>query len=75
MPAWGDGGGSDADTWKLVHFVRHLPDLTDEHLEEMEALNPKSPSEFEEERQDRMFLEGQEPDSTSPTPPCHHHKE
>ena len=75
MPAWGDGSGSDADTWKLVHFVRHLKDLTEEHLEEMEALNPKSPSELEEERQDRMFLEGNEPNSTSPTPPRHHHKE
>ena len=75
MPAWGDGSDSDADTWKLVHFVRHLADLTDEQVEEMEAVNPKTPSELEEERQDRMFLEGKEPDSTSRTPPRHHHKE
>jgi cytochrome c len=76
MPAWGDGSSDDADTWKLVHFVRHLNDLTPEHLKEMEALNPKSRSEFEEERQDREFLEGKaadEPEATSSHP--HHHKE
>ena len=60
MPAWGDGTGHDADTWKLVHFVRHLNDLTAEQLEEMEALNPRSPSELEEERQDRDFLDGKD---------------
>jgi mono/diheme cytochrome c family protein len=75
MPAWGDGSDSDVDTWKLVHFVRHLADLTDEQVEEMEAVNPKTASELEEERQDRMFLEGKESDSTSPTAPHHHHKE
>jgi cytochrome c len=75
MPAWGDGRGNDQDTWKLVHFVRHLSELTDEQLTEMEALNPKSPSELEEERQNKDFLEGKEPDPTSSTPPHHIHKE
>jgi mono/diheme cytochrome c family protein len=42
MPAWGDGTGNDQDTWKLVHVVRHLNELTDEHLKEMEALNPRT---------------------------------
>lgn len=74
MPAWGDGSGNDTDTWKLVHFVRHLTDLTEEQLREMEGLNPKSPAEFEEERQDREFLEGAEP--KAPPPPAHHqHRE
>src|SRR5262245_42367474 len=49
MPAWGKGGGDDADTWKLVHFIRHLQHLTPAHLEEMSALNPKSPLELQEE--------------------------
>jgi mono/diheme cytochrome c family protein len=60
MPAFGDGTADDTDTWKLVHFVRHLNDLTPEHLKEMEGLNPKSPSDLEEERQDQAFLEGTE---------------
>jgi mono/diheme cytochrome c family protein len=73
MPAWGNGTSDDADTWKLVHFVRHLNDLTGEHLKEMEALNPKTPSELEEERQDREFLEGADAPPALPSHP--HHKE
>ena len=72
MPAWGSGGEHDHDTWKLVHFVRHLKDLGPEQLQQMGSLNPKSPSELEEERQDKDFLEGKGPDSTSTTP-AHHH--
>src|SRR6266851_1240080 len=76
MPAWGDGTADDATTWKLVHFVRHLNDLTSEHLKEMEGLNPKTPSEMEEERQDREFLErtGSDAIAAPPAPP-HHHKD
>lgn len=73
MPAWGDGTADDADTWTCVHFVRHLNDLTAEHLKEMEALNPKSPSELEEERQDREFLEGKGADEP-PAAPSHRHQ-
>jgi hypothetical protein len=58
-----------------VHFVRHLNELTDDHLKEMEAHNPRSPSELEEERQDKDFLEGKEPDTTPSTPAHHVHKE
>jgi mono/diheme cytochrome c family protein len=75
MPAWGDGTGHDPDTWKLVHFVRHLEDLTAEQLKEMEALNPKSPSELEEERQDRDFLEGRDSEPSGSIPSHHQHKE
>jgi mono/diheme cytochrome c family protein len=75
MPAWGDGSGNDEGTWTLVHFVRHLNELTDEHLKEMEALNPRSPTELEEERQDRDFLEGTEPNTTPSTLPHHVHQE
>ena len=59
MPAWGDASGrDDADTWKLVHFIRHLPKITPKELREMEALNPKSPAEMEEMRAEQEFLEG-----------------
>jgi len=75
MPAWGDGSGTDTDTWKLVHVVRHLNELTDEHLKEMGVLNPKTPAELEEERQDRNFLEGKEPDAPPPASLHHQHGE
>jgi mono/diheme cytochrome c family protein len=74
MPAWGDGSPNDPDTWKLVHFIRHLPDLTEVHLKEMEGLNPKSRSEIEEELQDKQFLEGKDVDKP-PSVPHHQHKE
>jgi len=69
MPAWGKGGPDDTDTWKLVHFVRRLNELTPEHLKEMAAANPKSPSELEEEKEDERFLAGED----SPAPAPHHH--
>ncbi len=70
MPAWGPGGDNDADTWKLVHFIRRLKDLTPDQLTAMEALNPKTDAEREEERQDDQFLSGQDP---TPAPPGHQH--
>ena len=41
MPAWGKGGQDDMDTWKLVHFIRRLKDLTPEQLKEMERPEPQ----------------------------------
>jgi mono/diheme cytochrome c family protein len=75
MPSWGDGSGHDTETWKLVHVVRHLDDLTAEMLGEMATLNPRTAAELEEERQDQSFLEGKDPQTSSPTPPHQHHKE
>jgi mono/diheme cytochrome c family protein len=66
MPAWGEEGPHDAtESWELVHFIRHLPKVTREELEEMEKLNPKSSAELKEDEETRKFLEGGEP-STSP---------
>jgi len=41
-----------------VLFVRHLPDLTGAELRQMRELNPKTPSEADEDREEREFLEG-----------------
>jgi cytochrome c553 len=68
MPAWGTGGTDDVDSWKLVHFVRRLAELTPEQLKEMAAANPKSPSELQEEKDDERFLAGEDV-----TPAPHHH--
>ena len=69
MPAWGAGGPDDADSWKLVHFIRHIEHLTPEDLKAMAAANPKSPSELEEEKEDDRFLAGED---VVPPPPHHH---
>jgi mono/diheme cytochrome c family protein len=74
MPAWGTPGDNDADTWKLVHFIRHLAELTEEHLNEMKSLNPRSPAELEEERQDDSFLAGGDSDSTGLQHGSHEHQ-
>ncbi len=59
MPAWGDDTAeSDLQTWHLVHFVRHLPAITEEELGEMEELNPRSLREIREEEMENRFLEG-----------------
>jgi len=59
MPAWGEGGDNDEASWKLVHFIRHLPQLTPEEEKHMESMNPKSPEEKQEEQQEQDFLNRQ----------------
>ena len=57
MPGFGTDG-NDEDSWKLVHFVRHLPNITDEELARMKEWNPKSPADLQVEEEIRRFLEG-----------------
>ena len=60
MPGWGNGTiEGERESWALVHFVRRLPRLTDEDIDGMEALNPKSPAELKEDEEARRFLEGE----------------
>jgi hypothetical protein len=42
-------------------FCRHLPSLSAGEIKEMEKLNPKSPDDLEEERQEEEFLKGGSP--------------
>jgi mono/diheme cytochrome c family protein len=58
MPAFGQPGPHDTDTWKLVCFVRHLPQITLEEERQMMKLNAKTPDEIEEERAEEEFLNG-----------------
>ena len=72
MPAWGEAVDNDEDSWKLVHFIRHLPQLTPEEEKAMELLNPKGPEDKSEEQQEQEFLNQSAPaPQTSP----HHHKD
>ena len=69
MPAFGDPGDQDIDTWKLVCFVRRLPRLTFEQEQQMKKMNPKTPDDLEEERQEEQFLNG----GAAPAPEGYHH--
>ncbi len=66
MPAWGEVGDADEDSWKLVYFIRHLPQLSPDEQKEMEQLNPKGPDEKLEEQQEEDFLKGN--DNSQPQP-------
>ena len=72
MPAFGDPGDEDMDSWKLVSFIRHLPLLTDAEETEMQRLNPKSPDEIQEEKEEQDFLKG-DVKPASPATTMHHH--
>ena len=60
MPAWGnpESGDFDHDTWMLVLFIRHLPQVTAEEEHEMQKLNPKTAADREEEQREEDFLNG-----------------
>ena len=57
MPAWATPSSAE-ESWKLVHFIRHLPRLAPEELIEMERLNPRSVTEWRELEQEEQFLQG-----------------
>lgn len=57
MPSFSSHGMND-DSWKLVHFIRHLPRLTADERLEMSRYNPKSPADREEDKQEDEFLNG-----------------
>ena len=49
MPVWGEGDpAEDKDSWKLAHFIRHLPQLTPKGLDQIKALNPKTQKDLKE---------------------------
>jgi mono/diheme cytochrome c family protein len=60
MPGFGEPGHQD-ESWKLVRFIRHLPQLTPEQRLEMERNNPKSLEDRAEEREEEKFLRGETP--------------
>jgi len=67
MPAWGaDTPEDDRETWELVHFIRHLPTISEAELQEMKDLNPKSRKEYEQEEETRRFLAGSAEAPASP---------
>ena len=71
MPGFGGTHGSEEDSWKLVRFIRHLPQLSAEERMEMERNNPKGPEDRDEEREENDFLRGQ-PVQQKPEREHHH---
>jgi len=75
MPAFGGTGSEHSDTdatWKLVHFIRHVPSLTAEERIEMEKYNPKGPEDREEEQKENDFLNGAPAKPASKSEQHHH---
>ena len=70
MPAWGTGTpeGQRA-SWALVHFIRRLPTLTEDEIDRMAQLNPKTAEQWREEEEARRFLAGED---VKPAPAAPH---
>jgi mono/diheme cytochrome c family protein len=57
MPGWSTGTASGEEaSWQLVHFIRHLPQLTADELDAMKARNPRSPEDIRHEIEEERFL-------------------
>ncbi len=76
MPGWGNGtAAGERSSWHLVHFIRRLPKLTPEDMEEMEALNPKPPAEVRQQIEEERFLQGGEVTPARPPSRSREHAE
>lgn len=72
MPAWSTGTDEGKESsWHLVHFIRELPRLTAEQVDQMKAMNPRSPAEIRQEIEEEKFLSGT--DTPAPPAPPHRH--
>lgn len=58
MPAFSNKGMQD-ESWKLVHFIRHLPQQSAVERMDMEKNNPKGPEDRSEELEEDNFLMGE----------------
>ncbi len=74
MPAWGTGAASgESASWMLVHFIRHLPDVSQPELAAMVGLNPVSPDEVRQRMEEEQFLGGDsQPSGATPAPASPH---
>lgn len=61
MPAWGEEGDHDLESWGLVAFIRHLPLMTPEEEKSMQALNSRSADMVQEREDEDDFLGGVNP--------------
>ncbi len=75
MPGWGGSGSHEDDSWKLVRFIRHLPQVTPGEERRMQSMNPKTPADLAEEKEEEEFLKGNTTSGNNPSedPHAHHH--
>jgi mono/diheme cytochrome c family protein len=66
MPAWGEPGDDDGESWALVAFIRTLPRLTDAELAELRAQLPRTPHELAEDLEEQRFLRGEPAPAENP---------
>ena len=60
MPGFGTGDAEqEAESWQLVHFIRHLPQLSPAEIDEMRELNPRPAAEIRQEIEEERFLRGE----------------
>ena len=72
MPAWGTGTPEgERASWVLVHFIRHLPQLTEQEISRMESLNPKTAEEWRQQEEIRKFLAGEDVQPAAAAPHEH----
>ena len=58
MPAWGTGSQEgEQESWHLVNFIRHLPQVTDEELTEMAELNPRGLADWQTLEEERRLVQ------------------
>jgi mono/diheme cytochrome c family protein len=68
MPAWSTGTvEGEESSWHLVNFIRHLPKVTPEQVQQMEEMNPRPPAEVRQEIEEQRFLEGEAPPAPQPS--------
>lgn len=59
MPAWSTGTPEgEESSWKLVHFIRYLPRITEADLERMKGMNPVPPESIRQQIAEEQFLGG-----------------
>jgi mono/diheme cytochrome c family protein len=57
MPAWATHTDEGArESWALVRFIRHVPDLRPDEIDRIEALMPKSPADLKQALDIEDFL-------------------
>lgn len=74
MPGFGEGTAESAHgSWTLVHFIRHMPQITAEEVQEMEGMNPVSPAEMKESKDEEQFLEADTQEAPAASPKASNH--
>jgi mono/diheme cytochrome c family protein len=62
MPGWSSGTPDGVtSTWHLVHFIRHLSQMTEDETQRMETLTPRSAEQIRQQIEEEQFLRGAEP--------------